>query len=60
MSDEPREKHSPEEEEVEAHLLNETPLGTPLGEAHRGDDEDVEAHSVPIGAPLPKPDAPLP
>jgi len=48
MSDDPREKHEqPEDEEVDAHLLNEPPLT----EAHRNDDEDVEAHSPPVGLP---------
>jgi len=49
MTDEPREKHQPEEEEVEAHL---PPLNLPpLTEAHRSDDEDVEAHSPPVDLP---------
>ena len=48
MTDEPREENRPEEEEVEAHL---PPTGLPpTGEAHRSDDEDVEAHG-PIGLP---------
>jgi hypothetical protein len=48
MTDEPREKHQPEDE-VEAHS---PPVGLPpIGEAHRSDGDDVEAHSPPVGLP---------
>ena len=55
MTDEPREKHQPENEEVEAHgPIGPSPVG-PLPPLHIAD-EDVEAHG-PIG---PSPVGPLP
>jgi hypothetical protein len=63
MTDEPREENpnQPEDEEVEAHspmgAPTGAPTGAPVGEAHRSDDdEDVEAHSAPIGAPISDPE----
>ena len=53
MTDEPREENRPEDEEVEGHL---PPAPIPVGDTHRGEDDDGEGHSASIGTPS---DAPI-